>query len=383
MLLSSSVLIPPANAWPCRARSTGGNAHDRARSTCCTGPAVAVPPPASSAWIERENTWKSGRMGGRWGRPKADSDAGGAATWLTIILSCCVASCKSRMKIRHAYFCTLKSLNDCDDWDKSSSECSPVKDHHHLQYEVCPGLLSAVQHFCPVNSHVIFRRNGELYRSWYEVYLRRRSADWIFSSSSGGLRTKMYQKTLNALSLLSKKYLDYTWMLHRFFSFAPASAKLATLAPASEDSSSELSEDSACWVLLCVSVRCTTGLLVADLVILAFEEFLPVGGLKLVEWRVCLSLLVTAAAAVTAPSRPSPDDVVDLRDSLSSLASLLLLDLSCFAFFPVLPLSDLSLRELIVDTGPITFTKHFYQFNSRVYSLKCKSSKVRPKYLWQ
>ena len=115
MLLSSSVLIPPSNAWPDRARSAGGNAHDRARSTGGTGPAVAVPPPASSAWIERENTWKSGRMGGRWGRPKADSDAGGAATWLTIILSCCVASCKSRMKIRHAYFCTLKSLNDCDD----------------------------------------------------------------------------------------------------------------------------------------------------------------------------------------------------------------------------------------------------------------------------
>ena len=37
MLLSSSVLIPPANAWPGRARSAGGNAH------------VAAPPPASSA----------------------------------------------------------------------------------------------------------------------------------------------------------------------------------------------------------------------------------------------------------------------------------------------------------------------------------------------
>jgi hypothetical protein len=62
---------------------------------------------------------------------------------------------------------------------------------------------------------------------------------------------------------------------------------------------------------------------------------------------------VTAAAAVTAPSRPSPDDVVDLRVSLSSL----LLDLSCFAFFPVFPLPlSLSLRELIVDTGSVTFT---------------------------
>jgi hypothetical protein len=61
---------------------------------------------------------------------------------------------------------------------------------------------------------------------------------------------------------------------------------------------------------------------------------------------------VTAAAAVTAPSRPSPDDV-DLRVSLSSL----LLDLSCFAFFPVFPLPlSLSLRELIVDTGSVTFT---------------------------
>ena len=51
MLLSSSVLIPPANAWPGRARSAGGNAHDRASSTggTVTGPAAAAPPPASSA----------------------------------------------------------------------------------------------------------------------------------------------------------------------------------------------------------------------------------------------------------------------------------------------------------------------------------------------
>ena len=69
-------------------------------------------------------------------------------------------------------------------------------------------------------------------------------------------------------------------MLLRFFSFTPASAMLAMLAPASEHSSSELSELSACRVLLSVSARFKTGLLVADL---AFERSLPVGGLKLDE----------------------------------------------------------------------------------------------------
>ena len=78
-------------------------------------------------------------------------------------------------------------------------------------------------------------------------------------------------------------------MLPRFLSFAPASAKLATLAPASEHSASELSEESAFRILLCVSARCKTGLLVADLAILAFEESLPVGGLKLAERRFCFS----------------------------------------------------------------------------------------------
>ena len=40
----------PSNAWPGRARSASGNAHDRARSTggTVTGPAAAAPPPASS-----------------------------------------------------------------------------------------------------------------------------------------------------------------------------------------------------------------------------------------------------------------------------------------------------------------------------------------------
>ncbi len=91
--------------------------------------------------------------------------------------------------------------------------------------------------------------------------------------------------------------------------------------------------------------------MVADIAILAFEETLPVGGLKLAERRVCHSVQVTAAAAVTAPSRPSPEVVVDLRVSLSSL----LLELSCFAFFP-LPLSDLSLRVLNVGKGSVTFS---------------------------
>jgi hypothetical protein len=72
-------------------------------------------------------------------------------------------------------------------------------------------------------------------------------------------------------------------MLLRFFSFTPASAMLAMLAPASEHSSSELSELSACRVLFmcfCSLQLGKTGLLVADL---AFERSLPVGGLKLDE----------------------------------------------------------------------------------------------------
>ena len=80
------VLIPPANAGLRRARSSGGNEHDRASSTSGTGPAAPAAPgpqlwrprqPASSAWIKRKRAWKSGRMGGRRGRPKADSDEGG------------------------------------------------------------------------------------------------------------------------------------------------------------------------------------------------------------------------------------------------------------------------------------------------------------------